>query len=1236
MIMETTRSNTNAPTKFLLERFYGKENEFRGRNMQTMQVGSGRRRPRTQFAHALIRGAMASQHWKEVLLSLSGSLAEDIVEEMQEQLDVSKHCVSCAGQGARVILLRRLLTTLSRKSQVLPNALFVEGVSCGDRNAINGGGYADIYRGELDGRVVALKRLRTFTSMSPESESKIIRQAAAGLCYLHLNEIVHGDLHAGNVLIDSHFVAKLSDFGLAGFHGASSATQGSHTHGAIRFCAPELLTETPVHLSLASDIYSFGCFCLQAHTRQPPFAEVLNDNAVLIKLIQGAQPKVPPIPDTSSPSGFWEFVQRCWCANPNERPTSQSLVNDLPLRQSLFAMEDLESFSHPEWKLPTPQHNCSALLDQALHGSPYFLDPCCIGLLSVEQENDLAVEALLSRLVELGCPEAVLIYVRDHFTGQSVPVTPLISNTTRVVSRSTPHNSGKSAEQIATYLYQLSKELIELEQFEDALRHLRKVVNIHQTLAMDRPMEFQRTLSDSLYHLALTLAELGQHTQGVKFIEDSVALRRKFVSDHPGQPNAPLAESLFLNASYCLSMDKQREAVLLFQESIETFRPLAERDPKVYGQPLAESLSRLCATLCKLGRSEDGIGCGQEAVERLYALQQVNAGKFSTPLAESLFILAGCYSDLRDHSMAASNLSHVASVCRALAKEDPGIFDAPLAEFLHELGNVLHNLKRYEEATKASKEAVDLRQRMERTHPGTCTATLAASVLSLARSYRSLEEYAHALPHLQQAVSLYRVLIHETTDAFTPPLAESLYELSIILRELGRYAEGITAGTEAVQLRRDLEKVYPGDFKISLASSLHNLGLCYQMRGDKEYSKSFFQEAIDFYRTITQGTPEDFAPLLADSLRSMMHSCDSLGRHRDALGFANELVQVYRYLQHQQSAAYAPRLAESLSGLAMEHCLLGEHHAALPIFEEALSHQRALCSEKSAEFTPSLVETLSKLNIAFHEVGRFREGLEVATEAITILQNPVHAHSPLDQNVLAGLLYRLAKGHAQLGDLPASVTSFLQSRQVYRSLMLVQPTPSAIPFFMCLSELSDPLIQLGRSEEAVGYCREALQLLEIEGLDIHSPREIKRHYTKISHYLTTFDNADPSVGDESTSSSTKRIGDKLDREEMKQALVLCGFGGSDDPPVLAVRDDMLIPASEVPVTMPSVSNASQKRRKQPLNFACPVPGCGSTFTRHFNLKGESVVGGALKCEWTLTTPSFPPLSPFSPFVRCFL
>ncbi|KAG5635980.1 hypothetical protein H0H81_009468 [Sphagnurus paluster] len=40
------------------------------------------------------------------------------------------------------------------------------------------------------------------------------------------------------------------------------------------------------------------------------------------------------------------------------------------------------------------------------------------------------------------------------------------------------------------------------------------------------------------------------------------------------------------------------------------------------------------------------------------------------------------------------------------------------------------------------------------------------------------------------------------------------------------------------------------------------------------------------------------------------------------------------------------------------------------------------------------------------------------------------------------------------------------------------------------------------------------------------------------------------------------------------------------------------------VTTGRTANASQKRRKQEATFVCPVPGCGSTFTRSFNLKGH--------------------------------
>lgn len=49
--------------------------------------------------------------------------------------------------------------------------------------------------------------------------------------------------------------------------------------------------------------------------------------------------------------------------------------------------------------------------------------------------------------------------------------------------------------------------------------------------------------------------------------------------------------------------------------------------------------------------------------------------------------------------------------------------------------------------------------------------------------------------------------------------------------------------------------------------------------------------------------------------------------------------------------------------------------------------------------------------------------------------------------------------------------------------------------------------------------------------------------------------------------------------------------------------------ASISVTKPTVTSertagASHRRRKQEANFMCPVPGCGSTFTRSFNLKGH--------------------------------
>ena len=57
---------------------------------------------------------------------------------------------------------------------------------------------------------------------------------------------------------------------------------------------------------------------------------------------------------------------------------------------------------------------------------------------------------------------------------------------------------------------------------------------------------------------------------------------------------------------------------------------------------------------------------------------------------------------------------------------------------------------------------------------------------------------------------------------------------------------------------------------------------------------------------------------------------------------------------------------------------------------------------------------------------------------------------------------------------------------------------------------------------------------------------------------------------------------------------------------------------KVNVTTGRTANASHRRRKQDANFACTVPGCGSTFTRGFNLKGHlrsHFEEKPYKCHW---------------------
>ncbi|KDO72905.1 hypothetical protein CISIN_1g018785mg [Citrus sinensis] len=93
---------------------------------------------------------------------------------------------------------------------------------------------------------------------------KIAIDVARGLSFLHGLDanVIYRDLKASNVLLDSNFNAKLSDFGLA-----RDGPTGDNTHVSTRivgtrgYAAPEYVATG--HLTPKSDVYSFGVVLLE-------------------------------------------------------------------------------------------------------------------------------------------------------------------------------------------------------------------------------------------------------------------------------------------------------------------------------------------------------------------------------------------------------------------------------------------------------------------------------------------------------------------------------------------------------------------------------------------------------------------------------------------------------------------------------------------------------------------------------------------------------------------------------------------------------------------------------------------------------------------------------------------------------------------------------------------------------------------------------------------------------------
>ncbi|ONK64258.1 uncharacterized protein A4U43_C07F23760 [Asparagus officinalis] len=166
--------------------------------------------------------------------------------------------------------------------------------------------------------------------------------AARGLAFLHAadRQIIYRDFKASNILLDSNYNPKLSDFGLAK-HGPA----GSQSHvttrvmGTYGYAAPEYVATG--HLYVKSDVYGFGVVLLEMLSGQRALDS--NRPSGQHNLIEWAKPFLadrrklarlmdPRLGGQYPSKGALQAAQltlRCLAGEPKNRPSMKEVVENL-------------------------------------------------------------------------------------------------------------------------------------------------------------------------------------------------------------------------------------------------------------------------------------------------------------------------------------------------------------------------------------------------------------------------------------------------------------------------------------------------------------------------------------------------------------------------------------------------------------------------------------------------------------------------------------------------------------------------------------------------------------------------------------------------------------------------------------------------------------------------------------------------------------------------------------------